>query len=81
MGTGLVAFLRSKKPLTPSPLALVPIGSPVGTLPILRRCHSKLFFECGMKMTLTGKAQEFADRTDRFIRVLQQFFSFFQFAT
>ena len=48
-------------------------------LPILRRCHSELFFECGMKMTLAGKAQEFADHTDGFIRVLQKFSSFFQF--
>ena len=53
--------------------------SVAGTLPILRRCHSELFFECGMKMTLAGKAQEFADRTDGFIRVLQKFSSFFQF--
>ena len=42
-------------------------------------CHSKLFLECGMKMTLTRETQEFTDRTDGFIRVLQQFFSFFQF--
>ena len=53
--------------------------SVAGTLPILRRCHSELFFECGMKMTLAGKAQEFADRTDGLIRVLQKFSSFFQF--
>ena len=33
-----------------------------------------------MKMALTGEAQEFADRTDGLIRVLQQFSSFFQFA-
>ena len=34
-------------------------------------CYSKLFFECSMKMTLTREAQEFADHTDGFIRVLQ----------
>ena len=27
--------------------------SVAGPLPILRRCHSELFFECGMKMALT----------------------------
>ncbi len=53
--------------------------SVAGTLPILRRCHSELFFECGMKMTLAGKAQEFTDRTDGLICVLQKFSSFFQF--
>lgn len=42
-------------------------------------CHSELFFECGMKMTLAGKAQEFTDRTDGLICVLQKFSSFFQF--
>lgn len=30
-------------------------------------------------MTLAGKAQEFTDRTDRLICVLQKFSSFFQF--
>ena len=53
--------------------------SVAGPLPILRRCHSELFFECGMKMTLAGKTQEFADRTDGLIRVLQKFSSFFPF--
>jgi len=40
-----------------------------------------LILECSMKMTLAGEAQEFTDRTDGFIRVLQQFASFFQFTT
>ena len=48
-------------------------------LSVFGRCHPKLFLECSMKMTLAGKAQEFTDRTDRLIRVLQKFSSFFKF--
>lgn len=50
-------------------------------LSVFGGCHSELFFECCMKMTLTREAQEFADHTDGFIRVLQQFFSFFKFTS
>ena len=39
-GTGLVAFLRSKKPLTPSLLALVPVGSPYFLLHYLIPNHT-----------------------------------------
>ena len=56
-------------------------GSIILLLSVFGWCYSKLFLERCMKMALTGETQEFADRTDGFIRVLQQFFSFFQFAT
>ena len=48
-------------------------------LSVFGGCHSELFFKCSMKMTLAGKTQEFTDRTDGLICVLQKFSSFFQF--
>ena len=56
-------------------------GSIILLLSVFGWCYSKLFLECCMKMTLTRETQEFTDRTDGLIRVLQQFSSFFQFAT
>ena len=54
-------------------------GSIILLLSVFGWCYSKLFLERCMKMALTGETQEFADCTDGFIRVLQQFFSFFEF--
>lgn len=54
-------------------------GSIILLLSVFGWCYSKLFPERGMKMALTGETQEFTDRTDGLIRVLQQFSSFFQF--
>ena len=54
-------------------------GSIILLLSVFGWCYSKLFLECCMKMTLTRETQEFTDRTDGLIRVLQQFSSFFQF--
>lgn len=46
-------------------------GSIILLLSVFGWCYPKLFLECCMKMTLTREAQEFADHTDGFIRVLQ----------